>query len=268
MTALAFLAALMAMLANTAASLLEASGTRRITAERPTWRQPRYLVGLAFDGTGWLLSVTALRVLPVFAVQSVLAGTVPVTAVAARGWDPRRLPRRNRVAVLGVVLGLALVAVSAAPGRAPRLPVAAEPVLLGTAGVLLLALLPVLRSGRPLLMTVVAGVAFGGVSLAVRAVHVKSSLWTSVLDLLGEPLAYAVVAFAATGTVLLARAMRRGAVGTVVAALSVTEVIVPGLVGLVLLGDKVRPGWAPALVLGWLLTVLGVGLLARAPARG
>ena len=59
--------------------------------------------------------------------------------------------------------------------------------------------------------------------------------------------------------------MRRGAVGTVVAALTVTEVVGPGVVGLVLLGDRVRPGWAPLLVAGWLLAVTGVVVLARAP---
>src|SRR3954447_7151724 len=266
MTVLALFAAVAAMLSNTAASLLESAGTHRVTRERPVWRQPRYLIGLACDALGWVLSVVALRVLPVFAVQSVLAGTVAATPVAAAGGDPRRLSVRQRSAVVGVVLGLALVAASALPGRAERLPPAATPVLLVAAGALLAASVPIRRSGRPLLMTVVAGLAFGGVSLAVRAVHVRSSLWTSVLDLLAEPLAWVVLVFGATGTVLLAAALRRGVVGTVVAVLSVTEVIAPGLVGLVLLGDRVRPGWFAVLVTGWLLTVAGVVLLARSPA--
>jgi len=123
-----------------------------------------------------------------------------------------------------------------------------------------------LRSRSPLVLAVLAGVAFGGVSLSVRAVHVASSLWTSVLDLLTEPVAYAVLVFGATGTVLLAGAMRRAAVGSVVAVLSVTEVVVPGLVGLVLLGDRVRPGWGVVLGAGWALAVTGLVLLTRASA--
>jgi hypothetical protein len=265
MTALAFLAAVAAMLANSAASLMEALGSRRATGGRPTWRQPRYLAGIGVDGAGWLLSVTALRVLPVVAVQSVLAGSVPVTLLAARGWDPRRLSRSELAAAGMVLVGLVLVAAGAAPGLAGRLPGAAQPVLIAAALVVLAALLPLLRSGRSLLMATAAGAAFGGVSLSVRAVHIASSLWTSVLDLLTEPLAYAVLAFGTAGTVLLAGAMRRGAVGTVVGVLSVTEVVIPGLVGLVLLGDRVRPGWAPPLALGWVLTLAGVALLARAP---
>jgi hypothetical protein len=55
-------------------------------------------------------------------------------------------------------------------------------------------------------------------------------------------------------------------VATVVAVLSVVEVVVPGLLGLAVLGDRVRPGWAVVLALGWVLTVAGVVVLARAPA--
>jgi hypothetical protein len=267
MTALAVLAAVAAMLANSAASLLEAAGSRRARSGSRLWREPRYLTGLALDGLGWLLSVAALRVLPVFAVQSVLAGTVAVTPVAAHGGDPRRLPRRERAAVAAVVTGLVLVAASAAPGRADRLPAAAAPVLLGTTAVLLVALPVVLRGSRPLPMTVLAGLAFGAVSLCVRALHVASSVWDSLRDLVAEPLAYAVLALGATGTVLLARAMRGGRVDTVVGVLAVTEVVVPGLVGLVLLGDRVRPGWAPVLAGGWAVTLAGVVLLTRTRAR-
>jgi hypothetical protein len=267
MTALALLAAVAAMLANSAASLLEASGTRRAHPGAAVWRQPRYLAGLTFDGLGWLLSVVALRVLPVFAVQSVLAGTVAVTPVAAHGGDPRRLGRREQAAVAAVITGLVLVAASAAPGRADRLPAAAVPVLLTTAAVLLVAMPAVLRGGRPVLMTVLAGIAFGAVSLCVRALHVASSVWSSLRDLLAEPLAYAVLVLGAAGTVLLARAMRRGRVDTVVGVLAVTEVVAPGLVGLVLLGDRVRPGWALVLAAGWALTLTGVVLLAGPPGR-
>ena len=265
MTALAFAAAVAAMLVNSLASLLESSGSRRTGPGRPQWRQPRYLVGLACDGMGWVLSVVSLRVLPVFAVQSVLAGTVPVTAVAAVGGNPRRLPRRQLAAAVLVVTGLGLVAASAAPGRAPRLPPAATPVLLTTALLVVLVALA-LRSNSPLVLAALAGVAFGGVSLSVRAVHIASSLWTSVRDLLTEPVTYAVLVFGATGTVLLTGAMRRAAVGSVVAVLSVTEVVVPGLVGLVLLGDRVRPGWGVALGIGWALAVAGLVLLTRASA--
>src|SRR4051794_8410456 len=122
MTALAFLAAVAAVLANSAASLLESAGIRQAPASRAAWRPPRYPAGIAVDGVGWVLSVAALRVRPVVAVQSVLAAVLPVTVLASRGGDPRRLSRQELVASTLVLGGLVLVAAAAAPGRPERLP--------------------------------------------------------------------------------------------------------------------------------------------------
>ncbi|MEJ5945597.1 hypothetical protein WDZ17_09870 [Pseudokineococcus basanitobsidens] len=268
MTLLALAAALAAMLANTAATLLEALGSRRATPDRPVWRQPAYLVGLALDGLGWVLAVLALRTLPVFAVQSVLTSSVAVTTLASHRFDVRRLPRAQLAGVVGVVVGLVLVAGSAATGRAPALPAAAVPVLVAAALVLVAVALPVARSGRPFVTAAVAGAAYGGAALSVRALHTTAAL-ASDLTLLAHPLTYAVVVFGAVGVVLVAAALRHGAPGPVTAVLSVTEILLPGAAGLVLLGDAVRPGWEPALAVGVVAVVGSVVLLARAeqPSR-
>jgi len=259
---LAVAAAVLAMLINSAASLLEAEGSRRVRPSRPLATQPMYVGGLVLDGLGWLLSVVALRSLPVVTVQSVLAGSVAVTTVADRSGRMRGLPRRQVLGVAAVVLGLVLVAASAQPGRPAALPAAAQPVLLTAAVVGLLALEPVRRSGGALPTAFLAGLAFGGVALSVRALHVRSSGWDAFLELGAEPLTYAVLVFGLTGTLWTAAALRSGAVGMVTAVLSTTQVVVPGLIGLLLLGDQVRPDWVPALVVGLTLTVAGVVLLA------
>jgi drug/metabolite transporter (DMT)-like permease len=136
----AWAAAVVAMLVNSGASLLEAEGSRRVRPGRPLARQPVYLGGLVLDGVGWLLSVVALRSLPVVTVQSVLAGAVAVTTVAGRRGRLRDLPRVQVLGVVAVVVGLVLVASSAQPGRPAALPAAAEPVLLCGAVVAALAL--------------------------------------------------------------------------------------------------------------------------------
>ncbi|SDO27123.1 hypothetical protein SAMN05660199_01704 [Klenkia soli] len=258
-------AAVLAMLVNSAASLLEAEGSRRVRPGRPLATQPVYLGGLLLDAVGWVLSVVALRSLPVVTVQSVLAGSVAVTTVAGRRGRVRDLPGRQLTGVVAVVTGLVVVAASARPGRAEVLPAAAAPVLLTGAVLALLALEPVRRSTSALRTAALAGLAYGGVALSVRALHVRSTGWGSVLELAAEPLAYAVAVYGLVGTLWVATALREGAVGAVTAVLSVTQVVVPGLVGLLLLGDRVRPGWVPALVVGLVLTVVGVLLLA---ARG
>jgi len=53
----------------------------------------------------------------------------------------------------------------------------------------------------------------------------------------------------------------------VTAVFLVTEVLVPGLVGVALLGDTVRPGWWVPLTIGLLLAVAGVIVLADSPAQ-
>ncbi|GHE14667.1 hypothetical protein [Klenkia taihuensis] len=265
MTELALAAAVLAMLVNSAASLLEAEGSRRVRPGRPLATQPRYVGGLVLDGLGWVLSVVALRSLPVVTVQSVLAGAVAVTTVAGRTGRVRDLPRRSSAGVLAVVAGLVLVAAAAQPGRPAALPAAAEPALLAAAVVALLALEPVRRSGTAVATAAAAGLAYGGVALSVRALHVRSAGWGSVAELAAEPLAYGVLALGVTGTLWTAAALRTGVVGTVTAVLATTQVVVPGLLGLALLGDRLRPGWAPVLAVGLTLTVAGVVLLARAP---
>jgi uncharacterized membrane protein HdeD (DUF308 family) len=60
-------------------------------------------------------------------------------------------------------------------------------------------------------------------------------------------------------------ALSRGDVGPITAVFLVTQVVVPGMVGIGLLGDPVRPGWAWVLVGGLATAVAGTVLLARAP---
>ncbi|MCO7222273.1 hypothetical protein, partial [Klenkia sp. PcliD-1-E] len=91
----------------------------------------------------------------------------------------------------------------------------------------------------------------------------RSSGWSLVVELGAEPLAYAVLVLRVAGTLWTADALRTGAVGTVTPVLATTQAVVPGLVGLALLGDRLRPGWAPVLAVGLVLTVAGVALLAR-----
>jgi uncharacterized membrane protein HdeD (DUF308 family) len=45
----------------------------------------------------------------------------------------------------------------------------------------------------------------------------------------------------------------------------VTQVLVPGMVGILLLGDPVRPGWLWVLGIGLAAAVAGTVLLAKAP---
>src|SRR5436305_4838518 len=146
-------AALGAAVAFGVASVLQQAGARRPPLRRRIGfgliadlaRQPLFVVGVALDAVGFVLTFLALRRLPLFAVESAVASAVAVTAVAAR-WVGDRLTRWEQVAVGAVVIGLALVGASALPEGPPSL--GPLPRLLLLAGVPALALLGVAASCR------------------------------------------------------------------------------------------------------------------------
>lgn len=139
MTFLALLAVVGAMVGNRVAALWEAAGSHRARYGRALWLQAWFLAGLIADIAAWALTVVALRFLPVFAVQAILAGadradhTGPQRLESVEP-DPAGAVRRGRGARRARV-GRG----QAAPDRPEHLPPVAMPVLLaGFAGLLVL----------------------------------------------------------------------------------------------------------------------------------
>jgi drug/metabolite transporter (DMT)-like permease len=240
-------------------SVLQAQAAGRGAAVTDLLRRPAYLVGLAFDGIAWLLSLLALRHLPLFVVQSVLAGSLAVTAVL--GHVVLRVPLRRSAAVAVGVLVAALVVLAGCGGHQPA-PTTSGAVRLGllVAAVALLVLAVLARSARPVGLALLAGLAYSGAALGARALQGHS---TGFPQLLAQPLAYAVLLYGVAGTYAYAQALERGEVTAVTATLWSVEVVVPAVVGLSVLGDTVRPGWWPALVLSLLAVLSATLLLAR-----
>jgi drug/metabolite transporter (DMT)-like permease len=257
--------ALAATVLNSVAGLLESDATRRVTRGRWLVTRPLYLGGLVTDGLGWAATVVALRYLPVFVVQAVLGGAIALTAVGARVVYGSALRRVDRAACAACVAGLALVAAGAGPDRSAGPSSSAELALGATAILLVVALVAAWRSGADRPLALVAGLGFGGSSVAVRAVHLDDG--ESLVGLLATPSLYLVAVFGGVGLAAYSRALQRGSLARVTAILLVTEVTVPGLAGIVLLGDAVRPGWWAAMGAGLVLAVAGVVVLAGSPAQ-
>jgi hypothetical protein len=255
--------ALGATVLNSAAGLLQSDATGRVATRRPLVTQPLYLGGLVVDGLGWACTVVALRHLPVFAVQAILGGAIAVTALAARMLHRSVLRVRDRVAIGACLVGLVLVAGSSGDDPPPDVSWTAHLMLIIAVGVLLVALVALWSSARAWPMAVIAGLGFGGTSLAVRAMHTTGG----VAGLLTQPATYLVIAFWVVGLISYSRALTRANLARVTAVFLVTEAIVPGLVAIALLGDTVRPGWWPAMTCGLVLAVVGGVILADAPVR-
>ncbi|MDL5155246.1 hypothetical protein [Actinomycetospora termitidis] len=268
MLVLGLAAALVAAAANAGAAILEAMATRRATRAAGVVTSPLYLSGLLLDIFGWVLTVLALRYMPIVAVQAIVAGQVVITVIASHWVFDTPLRRIDLVAAGANVVGLALLVGSARTGELPEVGVGGTIAL-----IVVLVLLAVggigiaLRSRRAVPTAFIAGLAFGGTAVAVRLVDLDGPFEEVVRTVLTDPVAWSLVGYAALGLGLYTVALARGSVGPVVAVLAVTETLAPGLLGLLLLGDGIQPGGAPWFVLGLVLALGGVVVLARSPAQ-
>jgi drug/metabolite transporter (DMT)-like permease len=231
-----------------------------------TWRYP---VGLALDGAGFLLSLVALRSLPLYVVQSVVSSFLAVTAVAGVVLLGLRMRRLEATALVVVVLGLTLVGLSAAPQAADALGTRGQWLVLAAAVALVLAALPLARIGGregAWMLGGVGGLAFGAVAVAARALSASVTpgrLADDVQVLVAAPAFYALLVASPLALIAYATALQRGTVVQATAALVVGETVLPAGAGLALFGDHPRPGWGALAALGFVLAVGASLLLSR-----
>lgn len=257
----AFAAALVGTFGYGAASVLQAEGASRATGPAVV-RQPTYLLGLALDGLAWLASLVALRHLSLFAVQSLLAGSVAVTVLLAWAFLGARPRARDGVALVAVLVGLVGVAAAFGVQEAPSAPRWFTLAAWVGAGVVAVLLVTTYRTGAPGLLALVAGGAFAGAAVGARAIHTGLGL----LDLAKDPLSWAIVVFGAVGALAYARALEAGTVGPTTAVLWVVEVLVAGLVGVMVLGDSVQHGRGALAVVSVALALGASVVLAFSPS--
>ncbi len=251
------LATVGATLSYGTATVLQASAVQR-SGDGPLLRrvlgQSRYLLGLALDLAGFALGVLALRTLPLFLVQAALAASIGVTALLSVRWLGSTLHRAEGVGLAVLALGLLLLAAAAGPGRSTGLPT--EVLWIGGPALLLTALTV---PSRPRLAGVVAGLAGAVAGIAARSLVVPHPLWRLALS----PVALLLAVAGAVCAWSFAVALEASSPATATAACFGVSTVVPAVVGLTLLGDGLRAGFGPAVVLGVLLVVGATVALAR-----
>ena len=229
----------------------------------------RYLLGIGLDVIAFLLSIAALRSLPLFVVQSIVASFLAVTAVLGAIFLHMPLSRSDWIALLLVIAGLVLIGLSAAEDRAVSVSAADRWGVLVAAAALGVLAVPLGRiDGAPgaAALGLLAGLAYGAVAVAARVLPGSVRLDTLFSDLgtlLTDPSIYALILAGGVGLLAYSTALQRGSVTQATAPLVIGETIAPALIGVLMLGDRPRPGWGWAAALGFVLAVAGALSLSR-----
>jgi len=221
-------------------------------------RDGRTMAVVAAYLVGFVLHAAAIWLLPLYLAQALVAMSLPVTAIASRRVEDS-LPWAGWAAVGVVTLGLVFLSLGAGePGDV--LTHTTFVVVLWT-GVVALALASMASRHLPgPLLGLLAGLGYAGSAIAVRGVGTPIGVAVVVAAL-------AVPSFSIVAFWLYSLGMHRAAVPATTASLIVAQTFVPAAVGVAVLGDGVRDGWWPAVVVGLLLATGGAAALGVSRSR-
>lgn len=225
-------------------------------------RNTPFVVGMLLDITGGVLQFLALRTLPLFLVQATQAANLAVTAIVAVPVLGARLAARHWWAVAAVIAGLVLLASSAGAENPHEPSLGFRFALLVCVAILAAVGLLAGRTGNTTMgssaLGAVAGLGFGLTALAARSLTNLSPL-----HVVRDPAVYAAIGGGVVAFLFFATGLQRGSVTAVSAAVVVGETALPALVGILVLDDHTRPGFAPVALLGFLFAVVGALALSR-----
>jgi drug/metabolite transporter (DMT)-like permease len=223
--------------------------------------QWRFVCSVLIDIVGFVAQLVALRRLPLFAVQAIIAANLAVTAVFAAWLMKARLSAREWMAVGGVVVGVGLLGSSAGTEGAAKVGWAFQlGLIIAVAGVAVAgfaaARLP--SAARTLMLGAIAGLGY-----AVLAVSARILPGFAPDQLVRSPATYTLAAAGIVSFMLYAAALDGGSVTTATAAVILAETMPPAVVGVIFLGDTTRHGLSGVAALGFALAVVCAVALAR-----
>ncbi|MGH3414510.1 MAG: hypothetical protein ACRDPH_15650 [Marmoricola sp.] len=260
---------LLAALLYGAPAALQAHASRRLPTG-PWWRTVSaavrdrlMLTVLALYLVGALANYAAIQLVPLYLAQAATAFALIFTALAS-AWLLGEWPFAHQWGALVLVcLGLGVLALAAGP---PGRSTGGSDVVVGLyAGLVACGLtgfaLRRLR-GHPggVLLGLTAGVCFAGAPVTARLLAAPWWRWHT-LAALGL-----LAGFGLLGFVFSSQSLQRVEVNTANAPLTFAETVVPAILGIVVFGDGVRPGWWWAIVVGLALSMVGtfgVAAIAR-----
>jgi drug/metabolite transporter (DMT)-like permease len=224
---------------DAAAELPPLSPRRPFRSARMLLGDWRWLFAFCAETAGWLMYVAALRLAPLALVQAVAASEVAVLAFATARGHPSRLARREQLAVVLAVSGLALLGLSLA-GTAPsdeHPPVAGVVIWMAACGggaALLMAAR--VRIAQAAALGLAAGLLFADGDISAKLVGYGGPWLAALAALAALVLAYTV------GTAVLQWAYQRGDALTAAGMATLATNAVPIAAGFALFGETLPSG--------------------------
>lgn len=225
-----------------------------------TWE---FMLGTVLDFVGFGLGALAARLLPLFLSQTVISANLVITAVLSVKLLGLRLSRAEWTSIAVVCSALVLLATAAGPEGGGHTPLAAHWWLLAASVVLVgggTVVVRLLGARAAILAGLFSGLGFGALGIGVRVLNGVDPF--DLPSLLGDPALYAILVAGLGGMYLHTVALQLGSVNGATAALVVGETVVPGVLGVLWLGDSSRPGFAWVAVLGFVVAVAGAVAVA------
>lgn len=275
---LSALLAVLASVANAAASVLQRKAARRLrgndaTGARMVWtlaHQSPWLGGIAAMLAGFLLQAAALATGPIAQVQPVLVLELGFTLVLSSLVFRSRLRWREWSAVLGMSAGLALLLVGLSPSGGDTRSAPAVGWVIGS--VLTLALVGVLvlaghryhNARRAEYLGIATGVVFG--YTAVLVAGMTAAYADGFVGVFEAWQTYAVVVSGPAGFFVLQHALRAGRLVASQPGMTLANPLVAIVWGVAVFGEQPRSGgWVVADVAGAALIAAFTVVLARSP---
>ena len=221
-----------------------------------------YLLGLGCQIFGFFFALAARRDLPLFLVQASVTAGLCVTALLGVVLLKWRLPIAEIGLLSMVVLGIGALAASAEPTKGSQLgprgiiTLVAALAVIGFTSTFAARIKGVLGS---VVLGSIAGLCFSSAAIAARPLAGAHSVAEFVLN----PLLYLVIAHSLTGQLLLGLAMQRGSTNAAVAGMDAAGAIPAAIIGLLFLGDQMRPGLEWLAASGFVVTLGAVIALTR-----
>jgi drug/metabolite transporter (DMT)-like permease len=274
--ALSVVLAVLAAMANAAASVLQRKAARRepeggalsLQILFDLVRQPVWLAGIGSILTGFALQVAALATGPILLIQPILIVELAFTLVLSSFVFHARLHTREWVAIVGMSGGVALLLVSLAPsGGDPRaasggLWALGCGVTTAVVAALVLAGHRLEHQARAACLGVAAGIWFGFTAALVSGLTAEFAAgngfraWQT----------YALLVAGPAGFLLLQNALRAGRLVASQPGLTLSNPLAAIGWGVAVFGEQVRTGaWVAADVAGVAAVAASTVLLARSP---